>query len=213
MEQPNNGMIELYSWNTSNGRKASIMLEECALPYNVHPINIGQDEQFTPDYLTLNPNGKIPAIIDSDGPEGQPYSVFESGAILLYLAEKTGRFMPRDRAKHYAVMQWLMWQMGGIGPIFGQLHHFKRAAKEQVPYAIARYDKECRRLYGVLDKRLQNRDYVCDELSIADFAIFPWTARYEWQEVELAEYPNVKRWFDTLMARPGVQRGMEIPET
>ena len=204
-------MIELYSWKTSNGRKATIMLEECGLPYNLHPINIGKGEQFTPEYIAINPNSKIPAMIDTEGPEGKPYTVIESGAILMYLAEKTGRFMPQDIARRYEVIQWLMWQMGGVGPIFGQVHHFLRAAEEEVPYAIERYTKECRRLYGVLDKRLEGREYVAGDLSIADFAIFPWTARYDWQEVDLNDYPNVKRWFDSIMARPAVQRGMELP--
>jgi len=204
-------MIELYTWKTSNGRKATIMLEECGLPYHLHPINIGKDDQFTPEFIAINPNSKIPAIIDTDGPDGKPYTVIESGAILLYLAEKTGKFMPQDMAARYEVIQWLMWQMGGVGPIFGQVHHFLRAAKEEVPYAIERYSKECRRLYGVLNQRLEGRDYVAGDLSIADFAIFPWTARYDWQQIDLNDYPNVKRWFDSIMARPAVQRGMELP--
>ena len=206
-------MIELYTWKTSNGRKATIMLEECGLPYNLHPINIGQDDQFTAEFIAINPNSKIPAIVDTDGPGGKPYTVIESGAILMYLAEKTGKFMPQEMAARYEVIQWLMWQMGGVGPIFGQVHHFLRAAKEPVPYAIKRYTTECRRLYGVLDKRLEGREYVAGDLSVADFAILPWTARYEWQEVDLNEFPNVKRWYDNLMARPGVQRGMALPAT
>jgi GST-like protein len=204
-------MIDLYSWKTSNGKKASIMLEECGLDYNIHPINIGQDDQFTPEYTAINPNAKIPAIIDQEGPGGQPYTVIESGAILMYLAEKTGKFMPDEMAARYEVIQWLMFQMGGIGPIFGQVHHFKRAAKEQVPYAINRYDTECRRLYGVLDSRLEGRDYLAGELSIADFATLPWVFRFDWQEVDLNDFPNVKRWYDVLMARPALARGMEIP--
>ncbi len=204
-------MIDLYSWKTSNGKKASIMLEECALEYNIHPINIGKDDQFTAEYLAINPNGKIPAIIDQDGPGGQPYTVFESGAILMYLAEKTGKFMPTEVAARYEVIQWLMFQMGGIGPIFGQVHHFKRAAKEQVPYAINRYYTECRRLYGVLDKRLTGREYLAGDLSIADFATLPWVFRFDWQEVDLSDFPNVKRWYDNLMARPALARGMDIP--
>ena len=206
-------MIELYTWKTSNGRKSTIMLEECGLPYNLHPIHIGKDDQFTPEYIAINPNSKIPAMIDLDGPDGKPYTIIESGAILMYLAEKTGKFMPQEMAARYEVIQWLMWQMGGVGPIFGQVHHFLRAAKEQVPYAIKRYTTECRRLYSVLDKRLEGRDYVAGDISIADFAIFPWTARYDWQEVDLNDYPNVKRWFDSIMARPAVQRGMELPAT
>jgi GST-like protein len=205
-------MIELYTWKTSNGRKASVMLEECGLEYNVHPINIGQDDQFTPEFIAINPNSKIPAIIDTDGPNGEPYTLFESGAILMYLAEKSGKFMPQEMAARYQVIQWLMFQMGGIGPIFGQVHHFKRAAKEQVPYAINRYFTECKRLYGVLDTRLGKAPYLAgEEISIADFATLPWVFRYDWQEVDLNEFPNVKRWFDELMARPAVQRGMDIP--
>ena len=204
-------MIDLYSWKTSNGKKASIMLEECGLDYNVHPINIGNDEQFTPEYLAINPNGKIPAIIDQDGPGGKPYTVFESGAILMYLAEKTGKFMPTEMAARYEVIQWLMFQMGGIGPIFGQVHHFKRAAKEEVPYAINRYYTECRRLYGVLNTRLEGREYLAADLSIADFATVPWVSRFDWQEVDLADFPNVKRWYDNLMTRPALLRGMDIP--
>jgi len=205
-------MIELYTWKTSNGRKASVMLEECGLDYNVHPIHIGQDDQFTDAYIAINPNSKIPAIVDTEGPGGKPYTVIESGAILMYLAEKTGKFMPQEMAARYEVIQWLMFQMGGIGPIFGQVHHFKRAAKEQVPYAIERYMKECLRLYGVLDRRLDGRPYLAGpELSIADFATLPWVFRHDWQEVDLADFPNVKRWYDELMARPAVQRGMDVP--
>ena len=203
--------IELYTWKTSNGRKASIMLEECGLPYNVHPIHIGQDDQFTDEYKAINPNSKIPAIIDPDGPDGAPYTVIESGAILMYLAEKTGKFMPQDMAARYEVIQWLMFQMGGIGPIFGQVHHFKRAAKEQVPYAINRYFTEAQRLYGVLNTRLEGRDYLAGEISIADFATLPWVFRHDWQEIDLGAFPNVQRWYDSLMARPALQRGMEVP--
>ena len=204
-------MIDLYSWKTSNGKKASIMLEECGLEYNIHPINIGQDDQFTAEFTAINPNSKIPAIIDQDGPGGAPYTVIESGAILMYLAEKTGKFMPTEMAARYDVIQWLMFQMGGIGPIFGQVHHFKRAAKEQVPYAINRYYTECRRLYGVLDARLEGREYLAGDLSIADFATLPWVFRFDWQEVDLDDFPNVKRWYDNLMARPALARGMDIP--
>ncbi|MEQ9330743.1 glutathione S-transferase N-terminal domain-containing protein [Thalassobaculum sp.] len=205
-------MIELYTWKTSNGRKASIMLEELGLPYNVHPINIGQDDQFTPEYIAINPNSKIPALVDPDGPGGKPYTLFESGAMLMYLAEKTGKLMPQEMGARYQVIQWLMFQMGGVGPIFGQVHHFERAAKEDVPYGKKRYGTECRRLYAVMDKHLEGKSFFAnDEYSIADIAILPWVARYEWQHVDLADYPNVKRWFDSLMARPAVQRGMEIP--
>jgi GSH-dependent disulfide-bond oxidoreductase len=205
-------LIDCYTWKTSNGKKATIMLEECGLEYNLHPINIGSDDQFTPEYIAINPNSKIPSIIDSDGPDEKPYTVIESGAILMYLAEKTGQFMPTDMAARYDVIQWLMFQMGGIGPIFGQVHHFKRAAKEQVPYAINRYYTECRRLYGVLNTRLDDREYLAGDVSIADFATLPWVFRHTWQEVDLVDFPNVQRWFDTLMARPALARGMELPE-
>ena len=205
-------MIELYTWKTSNGRKATIMLEECGLPYNLHPIDISKDDQFTPEFIKINPNSKIPAIVDTDGPGGKPYRVIESGAILMYLAEKTGKFMPTEMAARYEVIQWLMFQMGGIGPIFGQVHHFLRAAKEKVPYGIERYGKECRRLYGVLDGRLGENEYLAGkEVSIADFATLPWVFRHDWQQVDLSEYPNVKRWYDTMMARPALARGMELP--
>ncbi|MCY4394990.1 MAG: glutathione S-transferase N-terminal domain-containing protein [Rhodospirillaceae bacterium] len=205
-------MIDLYTWSTSNGRKASIMLEELGADYTLHPIHIGKGDQFTPEFLAINPNGKIPAIIDSDGPGGAPITVFESGAILIYLAEKYGRFLPTDPAARMEVIQWLMFQMGGIGPIFGQVHHFLRAAKEQVPYGIERYGTEARRLYGVLDRRLDGRDHLAgDGYSIADIATWPWVLRHEWQQVDLAEYPNVKRWFDAIGSRPAVQRGIRIP--
>ena len=205
-------MIECYTWKTSNGRKATIMLEECGLEYNLHPIDISKDDQFTPEFIAINPNSKIPAIIDTDGPDGAPYTVIESGAILMYLAEKTGRFMPQDMAKRYEVIQWLMFQMGGIGPIFGQVHHCLRAAKEEVPYGSKRYGTECRRLYGVLNSRLEGREYLAnEEVSIADFATLPWVFRHDWQQVDLNEYPNVKRWYDNLMTRPALARGMELP--
>ena len=204
-------MIDLYSWKTSNGKKASIMLEECGLEYAIHPINIGQDDQFSAEFSAINPNSKIPAIIDLDGPEGKPYTVIESGAILMYLAEKTDKFMPEEMAARYEVIQWLMFQMGGIGPIFGQVHHFKRAAKEQVPYAINRYNTEWRRLYGVLDGRLEGREYLAGDISIADFATLPWVFRFDWQEVDLNDFPNVMRWYDKLMARPALARGMDVP--
>lgn len=205
-------MIDLYTWSTSNGRKASIMLEELGADYTVHPIDIGKGDQFTPEYLAINPNGKIPAIVDSDGPGGAPITVFESGAILIYLAEKYGRFLPTKPVARIEVIQWLMFQMGGIGPIFGQVHHFLRAAKEKVPYGIERYGTEARRLYGVLDRRLDGRDHLAgDGYSIADIATWPWVLRHEWQEIDLAEYPNVKRWFDAVGSRPAVQNGIQIP--
>ena len=206
-------MIDLYTWKTSNGRKATIMLEECGLEYKLHPINIGADEQFAAEFIAINPNSKIPAMIDQDGPEGVPYTLFESGAILMYLAEKTGKFMPSTMSARYEVIQWLMFQMGGIGPIFGQVHHFLRAAKEKVPYGIERYGNECRRLYAVLDSRLEGREYLAGDVSIADFATLPWVSRFDWQQVDLDEYQNVKRWYGILMARPALARGMELPET
>jgi GST-like protein len=205
-------MIDLYTWTTPNGRKVSIMLEELALPYRVHPVNIGQGEQFRPEYLKINPNGKIPSIVDSEGPDGRPIAMMESGAILVYLAGKTGKLFPQaDRAK-YEALQWLMFQMGGVGPMFGQTHHFLRAAKEQVPYAIDRYMKETRRLYGVLNERLKDHDYLADGYSIADIATYPWVARYEWHKTDLNDFPAVKRWFDAISARPAVQRGMNVPQ-
>jgi GSH-dependent disulfide-bond oxidoreductase len=205
-------MIDLYTWATPNGRKISIMLEETGLPYRVHPINIGQGEQFKPEYLAINPNGKIPSIVDADGPGGTPYAMMESGAILVYLAAKSGRLLPQSDRGRYDAMQWLMFQMGGVGPMFGQVHHFVRFAKEKVPYAIDRYVTEQKRLYAVLDGRLAGYEYLAGEYSIADIATYPWVARYEWHPINLAaDYPNVKRWFDAIAARPAVQRGMAIP--
>ncbi|MCG8356876.1 MAG: glutathione S-transferase N-terminal domain-containing protein [Kiloniellales bacterium] len=204
--------IDLYTWKTPNGRKVSIMLEELALPYETHTVNIGQDEQFAPDFLAISPNNKIPAIVDPEGPDGAPISLFETGAILLYLAEKTGRFMPRETRARQLANQWLMWQMGGFGPMLGQAHHFRRFAKEQVPYAIERYTNETRRLYGVLDRRLGEADYLAGEdYSVADIATYPWAARHEWHGMDLADFPNVKRWYDAIGARPAVERGMAVP--
>lgn len=200
-------MITLYTWGTPNGRKVSIMLEECGFPYVVKAIDITRDEQFDPAFIQINPNSKIPAIADDEG----PITVFESGAILVYLAEKAGRFLPSAGPERYAVLQWLMFQMGGIGPMFGQTHHFLRFAPEPVPYAIARYSKETRRLYGVLDRQLADAEYLTGEYSIADMATFPWVARHEWQGVDLAQFPNVKRWFDAVGGRAPVQRGMAVP--
>jgi len=204
-------MIDLYTWKTPNGRKVSVMLEECGLPYNIRAIDIGKDEQFTPQFIGINPNSKIPAIVDPDGPDARPITLFESGAILIYLAGKTGKFLPASDHDKYIALQWLMFQMGGVGPIFGQVHHFLRAAKEQVPYAIERYLKEKDRLYGVLDKRLGEAEFLAGEYSIADIATYPWVARYEWHRTELRDFPNVKRWFDAISARPAVQRGMAVP--
>jgi len=206
-------MIDLYTWTTPNGRKVSVMLEECGLPYNVHEINIGKDDQFTPEFIAINPNSKIPAIVDSEGPDGRPISMMESGAILIYLAGKTGKFLPESPRGKFDALQWLMFQMGGVGPMFGQAHHFIRSAKEQVPYGIERYSKETRRLYGVMDKRLATEKFLAaGEYSIADIATYPWVARYEWHQVDLNDFPNVKRWFDTISARPAVKRGMDVPK-
>ena len=205
-------MIELYTWGTPNGRKVSVMLEECGLPYNVHRIDIGKGDQFAPDYLEINPNGKIPSIVDPDGPDGAPIAMMESGAILVYLAGKTGRFLPASTRGKYVTLQWLMFQMGHVGPMYGQVHHFLRSAKVEVPYAIERYVKEKDRLYGVLDRRLGAARFLAgDEYTIADIATYPWVARYEWHKTDLAAFPNVKRWFDTIAARPAVQRGMAVP--
>ena len=204
-------MIDFYTWTTPNGRKVSIMLEECALPYRVHPINIGKGEQFTPEFLAINPNNRIPAIVDPEGPGGKPLPLFESGAILVYLGEKTGKFIPRDARTRILCIQWLMFQMGGVGPMFGQAHHFIRNAKEQVPYGIKRYTDETRRLYGVLHKRLSEVEYLADEYSIADIATYPWVARHEWHKVDLNDFPAVKRWFDAIGRRPAVPKGMAVP--
>ncbi len=205
-------MIELYTWGTPNGRKASIMLEEVGLPYSVHRVDIGKDDQFKPEYVALNPYSKIPAIVDPDGPGGEPLQLFESGAILVYLAEKTGKLFPAPPRRKYITLQWVMFQMGAVGPFFGQVHHFLRAAKVEVPYAIERYTKEKDRIYGVLDRRLGEAPYLAgDEYTIADVATYPWVARYEWHKTDLNTLPNVKRWFDAVGARPAVQRGMKVP--
>jgi GST-like protein len=205
-------MIELYTWGTPNGRKVSIMLEECGLPYNVHKINIGTNsEQFAPEYLKINPNGKIPSIVDPDGPDGKPIALMESGAILIYLSGKTNRFLPDSVRGKYDALQWLMFQMGGVGPMFGQAHHFMRAKKDEIPYGSERYGGEAKRLYGVMNVRLGEVEYFAKEYSIADMAIYPWVARHEWHRVDLAQFPNVKRWFDALGARPAVQKGMQVP--
>jgi GST-like protein len=198
-------MYDLYNWPTSNGRKINIMVEELEVAYKIHPIAIGKDDQFTPEFTKLNPNQKIPAVIDQDGPGGKPYVMFESGAILMYMAEKHGKFMPTEMAARYETIQWLMFQMGGVGPNFGQAHHFRRAAKEKVPYAIDRYTTETRRLWGVMNDRLADHEWLAnDEYSIADIAVFPWTMR----RIELDEFPNMKRWYEAVDARPGVQRGL-----
>jgi GST-like protein len=204
-------MIQLYTWATPNGKKVSIMLEEIGLAYEVYPVNLAQGEQMKPEYLAVNPNNKIPSIIDSDGPGGQPLKLFESGAILMYLAEKTGKLWPQDMRKRYEVIQWLMFQMGGVGPMFGQANYFFRLT-EKVPYAIERFHKEALRLYKVLDQQLAQKSYLADEYSIADIATYPWVWRHDIHQVKLEEFPNVKRWYDKISARPAVQRGMQIPK-
>jgi len=203
-------MIDLHTWPTPNGFKVSIMLEETALPYTVIPVNISKGDQFDPDFLRISPNNKMPAIVDRDGPGGAPYSVFESGAILMYLAEKTGQFMPEPVRERYHVIQWLMFQMGGIGPMLGQAHHFRQYAPDPIPYAIERYTNEARRLYGVLNKRLEDVPYLAGDYSIADMACFPWTRSHERQGQSLEDFPAVKRWFDAIAGRPAVQRGLQV---
>lgn len=200
-------MIDLYTWATPNGRKVSIMLEEVALPYNVHEIDITKDDQFAPDFLTISPNNKIPAIVDSD--TGR--SLMESGAILMYLAEKTGELWPQDDRRRWEIMEWLMFQMGGVGPMLGQTHHFVKYNSGKAPYAEERYLKETRRIYGVLDRRLADRGYLVDEYSIADIATWPWISRWDWQTMDLNEFPNLKRWFVEIAGRPAVQRGYDVP--
>ncbi len=202
-------MIDLYSWKTSNGRKVTILAEELGIEYNLHLIDLGKKEQFSPAYTAINPNQKIPAMVDPEGPDGKPYTVIESGAILMYLAEKYGKFLPQETRARYEVIQWLMFQTGNIGPIFGQTHHFRRMAKEEIPYAIERFTREARRLWSVLDQRLRGQEYLAGDYSIADIATYPWIARYEWQGIALDEFPNVKRWFETICARPAVPRGMD----
>lgn len=201
-------MIDLYTWSTPNGRKISIMLEELGLPYAIHTVNIGKDEQFAPDFLKISPNNKIPAIVDRDN--GQ--SVFESGAILIYLAEKTGRLMPTDPARRIATLEWLFFQMASVGPMFGQVHHFLHYNPGKAPYAESRYHAEAKRLYGVMDKRLAVSAYLADaEYGIADIATFPWVARWEWHQIDWSEYPNVARWYRAIAARPAVQKGYDVP--
>lgn len=204
-------MIDLYTWPTPNGRKISIMLEELGLPYRVHAVDITKNEEFAPEFLAINPNAKIPVIIDSEGPEGKPFTLFDSGAILIYLAEKHGCYLSNDAHTRYLTLQWLLFQMGDVGPMFGQAHHFLRFAPQVVPYAIERYTKEVRRLYGVLDQRLAQAEYFAEEYSIADIAIYPWVARYEWHQANLADFPNVQAWFGRIGGRPAVQRGMNVP--
>lgn len=205
-------MIDLYTWGTPNGKKVSIALEELGLAYQVIPVDIHSNQQFAPDFLKISPNNKIPAIVDHDGPGGAPLALFESGAILTYLAEKCGQLLATAGAERYQTLQWLMFQMGGFGPMLGQAHHFLRYAPEPVPYAQKRYHDETLRLYGVLDRQLAAQRYVAGEhYSIADIAIYPWAARHEWHHVELAAFPHVARWYAELGARPAVQRGMAVP--
>lgn len=203
--------IDVFSWPTPNGHKVHIMLEECGLPYQAIPVNIGAGDQFKPEFLAISPNNKIPAIVDPDGPDGQPISLFESGAILVYLAAKTGRFLPAGDRERYEVLQWLMFQMGGVGPMLGQAHHFRLYAPEKIPYAIDRYSNEAQRLYGVIDRRLQASEWVGGQsYSIADIAIFPWLRNWKNQGIELSEFPALKRWFETIEQRPAVQRGVQV---
>ncbi|HHP7245437.1 MAG TPA: glutathione S-transferase N-terminal domain-containing protein [Elainellaceae cyanobacterium] len=202
--------VELYYWPTPNGWKISIMLEETGLPYNVHPINIMAGDQFKPEFLKISPNNKMPAIVDHETPDGKPISIFESGAILMYLGEKTGELFPENARDRYTVIQWLMFQMGGIGPMLGQAHHFRQYAPEQIPYAVNRYTNEASRLYGVLNQRLGEAEYVAGDYSIADIAIFPWIVPYEQQGQSMADYPNLKRWFDAINSRPAVKKGLAL---
>jgi GSH-dependent disulfide-bond oxidoreductase len=205
-------MIDVYYWTTPNGHKVTIFLEETGLPYSIKPVNIGTGEQFKPEFLAISPNNRIPAIVDNDpAGGGKPISIFESGAILIYLGEKTRKFWPADRRRQVPVLEWLMWQMGGFGPMPGQVHHFLQVANEQDRrYGLERYSKETRRLYGVLDRRLGEVEFAAGEISIADFAILGWAWRHERHQVDLADFPNVKRWYETMMARPGVQRGFAV---
>ena len=203
-------MIDLYTWPTPNGHKMHIMLEELGLDYKVIPIDIGAGDQFDPEFLKISPNNKMPAMVDHDGPGGNPYAMFESGAMLLYLAEKTGRFMPQEITARYRVVQWLMFQMGHIGPMLGQAHHFRAYAPETIPYAVDRYTNEAARLYKVLDIRLGESDYLAGEYTIADMAVFPWLRSYERQGQDLNDFPHVKRWFEAINDRPAVQRGLQV---
>ncbi len=204
-------MLEVYSWATPNGHKVHIMLEECGLPYRAHGVDIGAGEQFDPAFLAISPNNKIPALVDPDGPDGAPISLFESGAILLYLASKTGRFLPADLRARWSTLEWLMFQMGGVGPMLGQAHHFRIYAPEKIPYAVDRYTNEARRLYGVMNKKLAKTRYIAGhEYTIADIAIFPWLRSWKNQGIDWADHPHLKGWFDEIAARPAVIRGVEV---
>jgi GST-like protein len=200
-------MIDLYTWSTPNGRKVSIMLEEVGLPYTVHPVDIGKNQQFEPAFLKISPNNRIPAIVDRDN----GMSLFESGAILMYLAEKSGKLWPSSGEAHWRTVEWLMWQMGGIGPMLGQVHHFVKFNKGKAPYAEERYSAEARRLYAVLDRRLAEAEFLAGDYSIADIATWPWISRFEWQEIDLNEFPNVLRWYRAIAERPAVQKGYHVP--
>ena len=201
-------MINLYTWTTPNGRKVSILLEELGLPYEAHPIDITKDEQFQPSFLAIAPNNRIPAIVDRD----TGIQLMESGAIMMYLADKAGRLLPQEREARHRTIEWLMWQMGGLGPMLGQVHHFVQFNPGVAPYAEERFSKEANRLYGVLDRRLEGREFVADAYSIADIAIWPWIARFEWQRIDLARFPNVRRWYLAIAERPAVQRGYHVPK-
>jgi len=210
VERKESVLIDVYFWPTGNGKKISIMCEECGFDYKIIPINIGKGDQHQPEFLKISPNGKMPAIVDHDAPGG-PIAIFESGAILEYLAEKSGKFMPKDLHGRYAVKQWVYWQVGGLGPMAGQAHHFLRYAPQKVEYAMNRFRNETARLYGVLDSQLEGQDFITGEYSIADIAAWPWIARYEWQEQDLDDFPNVKRWFnETVGERPAVKRGAAV---
>jgi GST-like protein len=205
-------MIDLYYWPTPNGHKIMLFLEEAEIPYRIVPVNIGSGDQFQPEFLKISPNNKMPAIVDHDPPEGapKPFSLFESGAILFYLAEKTGRFLPQNATGRYEVIQWLFWQMGGLGPMAGQNHHFVQYAPEKIPYAIERYVNETSRLYAVLDRQLAGRDYIARSYSIADMASYPWIVPYKRQQQNLEDFPNLKRWFESIRGRPATVRAYEL---
>jgi GST-like protein len=203
-------MIDLYGWPTPNLHKVTILLEETGTPYNSIAVDIQRGDQFKPEFLKISPNNKMPAMVDSEGPDGKPIAIFESGAILMYVAEKTGKFMPQDMRGRYNVIQWLMFQMGGVGPMLGQTHHFRQYAPEKIQYAIDRYTNEAARLYNVVDRRLSQSPYLADDYSIADMAVFPWLRLYERQGQKLEDYPNLKRWFEAINARPAVQRGLAV---
>lgn len=209
MAQP----IDLYFWPTPNGWKPAILLEEVGLPYNVVPVDIGAGDQFDEEFLKISPNNKMPAVVDPDGPDGEPIGIFESGAILIYLAEKTGRFFPEAPRARYEVLQWLMFQMGGVGPMLGQAHHFRQYAPEEIPYAIERYTNEAARLYGVMDRRLGEAEwFAAGEYTIADIAIFPWLVPHERQGQDMNDFPNLKRWFDAMHERPAVKKALAVGE-